>query len=85
MGFPVEALAESSASRARVAEVWDAVQPELLLHGHMHVPGGGMTDDGRRVGSMGRDTQQGSVGILDMETLTMETPTLRQIREPAGF
>lgn len=34
---------------------------------------------------MGRDTQPGSVGILDMETLTMETPTLRQIREAAGF
>lgn len=84
MGFPDDALVESSASRARVAEVWDAVHPELLLHGHMHVPGGGVTEDGRRVGSMGRDTQQGSFGILDLRTLTMQTPTLRQIREAAG-
>lgn len=35
---------------SRDVRTWDAVQPELLLHGHMHVPGGGMTDDGRRGG-----------------------------------
>jgi hypothetical protein len=81
--FPNEALAASAASRARVTEVWDAVQPELLLHGHMHVPGGGATDDGRRVASMGRDVQQGNLGFLDMRTLRMETPSLNEIREAA--
>lgn len=82
-GFPDEALAASAASRARVTEVWDAVNPELLLHGHMHVPGGGATADGRRVASMGRDVQQGSLGFLDMRTLRMETPSLKEIREAA--
>lgn len=64
--------------------VWNAVHPELLVHGHMHVPGGGATKDGRRVASMGRDTQQGSLGILDMRTLRMQTPSLRDIRTAAG-
>lgn len=50
----------------------------------MHVPGGGATKDGRRVASMGRDTQQGSLGILDMRTLRMQTPSLRDIRTAAA-
>lgn len=82
MGFPDETLAESAASRARVAKVWDAVHPELLMHGHMHVAGGGMTDDGRRVASLGRDTQPGNLTLLNLETLTLEAPQLRAIRDP---
>lgn len=56
--FPEAALEASAASRARVGEVWDAVRPELLAHGHMHVPAGGKTGDGRRVASLGRDGQE---------------------------
>lgn len=84
MGFPDEARADSATSRARVTEAWDAVRPELLIHGHMHAPGGGRTRDGRRVASFGQDCQQGNLGFLDMRTLHIETPTLRQIREAAG-
>ncbi|MCI1017350.1 metallophosphoesterase [Microbacterium sp. C5A9] len=83
LAFPDDALAGSANSRHRVGKVWAINHPELLIHGHMHVPGGGQTDDGRRVASMGRDGQQGSLGFLDMRTLRMETPSLRQIREAA--
>ncbi len=79
-GFPKTALDASAASRARVAEVWDAVRPELLTHGHLHAPGGGKTEDGRRVASMGRDGQEGNLGILDMKTLRMATPSLAIVR-----
>lgn len=82
-GFPDDARADSATSRARVAKVWDVVYPELLIHGHMHVPGGGQTEDGRRVASLGQDGQQGNLGFLDMQTLLIETPSLRQIREAA--
>lgn len=83
MGFPDETLAESKESRDRVRRVWDAVRPELLMHGHMHVAGGGATDDGRRVASFGRDTMQGSLAFLDLRTLRLETPTVQQMREAA--
>ncbi|MFF7291673.1 metallophosphoesterase [Microbacterium sp. NPDC008134] len=83
MGFPDDALRDSATSRKRVAKVWNSTRPELLVHGHMHIPGGGQLPDGRRVASLGQDTQQGSLGVLDMATLTMETPSLRQIREAA--
>lgn len=85
MGFPADALADSRDSRSRVAKVWDLVFPELLVHGHMHVAGGGQTEDGRRVASLGQNTQQGNLAFLDLATLTLETPSLRQIREAAGL
>lgn len=78
--FPATALEASAASRARVTEVWDAVRPELLLHGHMHVGAGGRTADGRRVASLGRDGHEWNLGILDMKTLRMATPSLAIIR-----
>lgn len=84
MGFPNSALLDSLNSRSRVGKAWAMNHPELLIHGHMHAPGGGQTDDGRRVASMGQDNQQGNLGILDMRTLRMETPSLRQIREAAS-
>lgn len=86
--FAEAALEASAASRARISEVWDAVRPELLAHGHMHVPAGGKTDDGRRVASFGRDGQEGNLAILDMSTLKMTTPSLAEIRgmtEPADI
>ncbi|WP_251443306.1 metallophosphoesterase [Microbacterium sp. USTB-Y] len=79
-GFPQSALDASASSRARVSEVWDAVRPELLMHGHLHVAGGGKTEDGRRVASFGRDTHEGNLGILDMKTLKVSAPSLAVIR-----
>lgn len=78
--FPATALELSAASRSRIAKVWNAVRPELLAHGHMHVAAGGKTDDGRRVASLGRDAQEGNLAILDMKALKMTTPSLAVIR-----
>lgn len=80
-GFPQEALRESAASRMRVARVWNAVRPAILLHGHMHTEGDDTTDDGRRVISLGRDVQEGHLAFLDLATLGIDIPTLAQIRE----
>ncbi|PYD00812.1 metallophosphatase family protein [Microbacterium esteraromaticum] len=85
MGLSSDARADSAASRARVTQVWDVVRPQLLMHGHLHVAAGGVTDDGRRVASLGRDVHQGNLGFLDMRTLKMATPSLRQIREAANL
>jgi len=78
--FTKSALETSAASRARVSEVWDAVRPELLAHGHMHIGAGGKTEDGRRVASLGREGHEGNLGILDMQNLRMATPSLAIIR-----
>lgn len=82
--FPQSALEASAASRARVGEVWDAVRPELLVHGHMHVAAGGKTEDGRRVASLGRDGHEGNLGFLAMQNLRMATPSLAVLRGMAN-
>lgn len=84
MGFQEQTRLESAESRARVSRVWDAVRPELLMHGHMHVAGGGMTEDGRRVSSLGMDESEGNLAFLDLETLRFEVPSLAEIRAAAG-
>lgn len=82
--FTKAALEASAASRARVSQVWDAVRPELLAHGHMHVAAGGQTEDGRRVASLGRDGHEGNLAILDMNNLRMATPSLAVLRGMAN-
>ncbi|MFJ4175378.1 metallophosphoesterase [Microbacterium sp. NPDC089696] len=74
------ALEASAASRARISQVWDAVRPELLAHGHMHVGAGGKTEDGRRVASLGREGHEWNIAILDMSNLRMATPSLAILR-----
>lgn len=83
LGFPDQMRAESAVSQARVGFVWDTLRPELLIHGHMHSPGGGATEDGRRVASLGCDAQQGNLAFLDLDTLRLTTPSLRELREAA--
>jgi len=82
-GFPDAALRDSAESRRRVTQVWDAVHPKLLLHGHMHVAGAGQTRDGRAVISLGRDTHRGNVVFLHLPTLVTITPTLKLLRDAA--
>lgn len=72
LGFPPQALAASEAQRERVERVWDAVRPDLLLHGHMHVFGDRQFDDGRQIISLAADGQVGNIGLLDLRTLTFE-------------
>ena len=40
--------------------------------------------DGRRVASLGCDLQQGNLVFLDLETLELEAPSLREIRAAAS-
>ncbi|MCR2813035.1 metallophosphoesterase [Microbacterium sp. zg.Y1084] len=81
--WPAAALAASTESRRRVTRVWDAVRPPLLAHGHMHVAGGGKTADGRRVASLNRDGGEGHLAFLDLASLTMTVPSLREIHAAA--
>lgn len=83
--FPQESLIESAASRIRMGQVWNSVRPELLLHGHMHAPGAGQAEDGRRVISLGCDGQEGSIAILNLADLAAEVPSLYEIRTGRGL
>ena len=74
-------LALSAASRQQVEAVWDTVRPRMLFHGHIHEPGAGTTEDGRRVFSLGCDGQRGNVELLDLESLELTTVDVRSRRD----
>lgn len=81
LGLTSAELAMSKASRTQVQRVWDAVHPQMLMHGHLHIPGAGTTDDGRRVISFGCDDQRGNVELLDLATLELTPVEVRRQRD----
>jgi hypothetical protein len=78
-GWPVDALAYSALSRARVTEVWGKVRPAVLVHGHMHIADQIRLADDRQVISLGCDDQPGNVGVLDLRTLTWKWGTEAEV------
>lgn len=80
MGFPKASLVESAASRVRVARVSEAIQPSIHVHGHMHAPGAGVSEGGRRVISLGCNGQQSNLAVVDLADLSIDVPSLREIR-----
>lgn len=66
-------------SRQRLDRVIDAVQPRLHAHGHLHVAGQGVTDAGRRVVSMGRDSDPANIARLNLATLDVRYLEEREI------
>ena len=72
MGWSAEALLYSGLSRERVTHVWNAVDPKLLLHGHMHVADQIILADGRQVISLDRDERDKNMGLLNLGTLGWE-------------
>ncbi|WP_163618023.1 hypothetical protein [Microbacterium sp. B35-30] len=60
--------------------MWNALNPRLLCHGHMHVKADGTTTDSRRDVRLNRDMQDGNVTLLDVATFDIELPPMQQLR-----
>ena len=71
-GWSEDELAYAASSRARVTRAFQAVQPELLAHGHMHVRGDRSEIEHAasvrrtRVLSLGCDHAPGNAVVLDL-------------------
>lgn len=72
MGWPPAALAYSAESRRRLTQLWNAVRPTVLAHGHLHVKGEIKLDDGRRVYSLGSNGTEGNLALINTRTLEWE-------------
>lgn len=83
MRWSAEALSYSALSRSRVTQVWEAVHPKVLVHGHMHVADELTLPDGRRIYSLSRDNQVGNIGLLDLTTLEWTDVFAGEIRPQA--
>jgi hypothetical protein len=71
-GWPPTALAYSAKSRKRVTQLWNAVRPTVLAHGHLHVKGEIELADGRRVYSLGSNGTPGNLALINTRTLEWE-------------
>lgn len=56
--------------------IWEAMQPEVLLHGHMHVRGQRAFDDGPRIIALNCNEQPEDWGVLDPQSLDVAVPQL---------
>lgn len=68
-GWSADALAYAAVSRERVTRVWEALDPALLVHGHMHLKDEVGLPGGRRVYSMGMDNEDGNLALLGLDDL----------------
>ncbi|WP_344069236.1 metallophosphoesterase [Microbacterium sediminicola] len=66
------ALTSSAKSRERVGRVWRTVRPNLLIHGHLHVSGRGLTSDSREVVALSCDGMRGNIALLDIASLSVQ-------------
>jgi len=69
-GFGPEGLRASRRSQAVVTDLWQALAPPLLFHGHMHVRAEGSQRDGRTVYALAANNSAGNIGVLDLRTMT---------------
>jgi hypothetical protein len=63
------ALEYSRRSRDLVTELWEAVRPQILFHGHLHVADQIELPTGQRVVSLGSDRQRKNIGLLRLDDL----------------
>jgi len=68
--FTQAGLDASSRSREVVTELWEALRPQLMFHGHMHVRAERRHEDGRRVYSLAAGGSAGNVGVLDLRNFS---------------
>lgn len=71
-GFEPADLAWANASRERFTTAFDAVRPQLLLHGHFHFPVDEVVDRGDftcRVFGLACDEMSGALALLDLDSL----------------
>ncbi|SDO00969.1 Calcineurin-like phosphoesterase [Cryobacterium flavum] len=68
MGWNATELAYSAVSRRRITRLYEAVKPEVLVHGHIHVKDETVTATGTRIYSLACDWEQGNAASFDLES-----------------
>lgn len=77
------ALAYAAASAERITKAYEGVAPRVLVHGHYHARDEATSADGRKLISLGADTQPGNLVLLDLSDLSHSwaTPGSKQSRD----
>jgi hypothetical protein len=68
-GWSGDALAYADVGARRITAAWEAVAPDLLVHGHLHVRDAVTLPSGQRIVSLSAEDDPGNVLLLNLETM----------------
>jgi predicted phosphodiesterase len=69
-GWSTDALAYADVGARRITAAWEAVAPDVLVHGHFHVQDAVTLRSGQRIVSLAAEHDPGNVLLLNLETMT---------------
>ena len=69
LGWGPEELAYSALSRGRVSEVYQALRPQVLAHGHIHLKDERQYASGQRIYALAADGDPGNLALLTLPDL----------------
>ena len=68
-GWGTDALAYADVGARRITAAWDAVAPDVLVHGHFHVQDTVTLPSGQRIVSLAGEENPGNVLLLNLDTM----------------
>jgi hypothetical protein len=68
-GWSTDALAYADVGARRITAAWEAVAPDVLVHGHFHVQDAVTLPSGQRIVSLAAEDDPGNVLLLNLETM----------------
>ena len=68
-GWSTDALAYADVGARRITPAWDAVAPDVLVHGHFHVQDTVTVPSGQRIVSLAAEENPENVLLLNLDTM----------------
>ena len=68
-GWSIDTLAYAAMGASRITAAWEAVAPDLLVHGHLHVQDAITLPSGQRIVSLAAEDAPGNVMLLNLEMM----------------
>ena len=68
-GWSTDALTYADVSARRITAAWDAVDPDVLVHGHFYVRDAVTLPSGQRIDSLAAENKPGNVMLLNLDTM----------------
>ena len=68
-GWSTDALTYADVGARRITAAWDAVAPDVLVHGHFHIQDTVTVPSGQRIVSLAAKENPGNVLLLNVDTM----------------
>jgi len=68
-GWSTDPLAYADVGACRITAAWDAVAPDVLVHGHFYIQDAVILPSGQRIVSLAAEKNPGNVLLLNLDTM----------------